>query len=88
MSEAGWQAVSRLERAVAEASARLRALRTENEELRSRLEELENERRLEVDQRSATAEAWQSERQEVTERVEHLAQGLESLLEGLSSPDG
>jgi hypothetical protein len=87
MSETGWEAVTRLERAVAEASARLRALRAENEELRERLEAIEGERRAEVEERSSHRDAWQAERLEVTDRVERLAAGLETLLADLS-PDG
>jgi chromosome segregation ATPase len=84
MSETKWEAVARLESAVAEASARLRALRAENDELRARLEELEDERRR---QAATHQDAWQAERLEVAERVERLAGGLESLLGELSPSD-
>jgi cell division protein FtsB len=82
MSESGWEAVARLERAVADASARLQALRGENQELRERVAELESERQREDEERS---EAWRTERQEVAQRVERLAGGLEELLAGLPS---
>jgi predicted nucleic acid-binding Zn-ribbon protein len=80
MTEGRWEAVARLERAVAEASARLSALRRENEELRSRVAELEEERRRETEEISSHQGAWQTERQELAERVERLASGLEGLL--------
>ena len=80
MSETRWEAVARLERAVTEAAARLRALRAENEELRSRLAELEGERLQEAEALSTHQGAWHVERQELTDRVERLAAGLEGLL--------
>jgi hypothetical protein len=80
MTEARWEAVARLERAVTEASARLRALRVENEELRSRISELEGERQREADALSIHQGAWHVERQELADRVERLAAGLEGLL--------
>lgn len=80
MTETRWEAVARLERAVTEASARLRALRAENDELRSRIAELEGERQREADALSTHQGAWHVERQELADRVERLAAGLEGLL--------
>ena len=80
MTDARKEAIARLEQAVHEASARLRALRAENEELRSRLAELEHERRLDAEQLSTHQGAWNVERQELAARVERLAAGLEGLL--------
>lgn len=83
MTEARSEAVARLERAVTEAAARLRALRAENEELRSRVAELEGERQQEAEALSSHQGAWHVERQELTDRVERLAAGLEGLLAGV-----
>ena len=72
----GW--LKDLEEKVRETSDALRALRQENEELKATVSELEQ--RLETAQSDDKSEAWQTERDEIRERVETLAQHLTDLL--------
>jgi uncharacterized coiled-coil DUF342 family protein len=80
-----------LEEKVHAASKSLRALREENDELKARVKELEDQ----IDDLAAaagseggdpgraedgSAEAWQKEREEIRERVETLAEHLAGLL--------
>lgn len=66
-----------LENKVRAAIAELERLRDDNARLAGRIEELEEKLRA-----ARAAEDWSEERDEVRQRVEKLAKGLETLLEG------
>ncbi len=74
-----------LEAAVHQAAETIERLRTERDELATRVEELEG--RIEglaggeAPSGGAAAAAWQAERQEIRRRVQKLADRLEGLLE-------
>lgn len=68
-----------LEEKVRAAGEALRALREENRKLAARVEELEEAASSAED--STDSNAWETERQEIRERVERLTGRLESLLE-------
>ena len=59
-----------------------RELREENESLKSRIDELQDELKIAAAGESAK---WQEQRAQIRRRVEKLASGLEELLHGSSS---
>lgn len=70
-----------LEEKVREAAKRLAELRSENENLRTRIQALETR----LAEREAVGEgeaAWSEEREQIRERVERLVEHLEELLDG------
>ena len=67
-----------LEERVQEASERLRALQTENAELKGKISELEAQ--LQEAPSPEDASAWTEERGEIKQRVEKLVQHLDDLL--------
>lgn len=68
-----------LEEKVRAAGEALHALREENRKLTARVEELEEA--ASSTEGSEDSDAWETERQEIRERVERLTGRLESLLE-------
>jgi uncharacterized coiled-coil DUF342 family protein len=72
--------LSDLEEKVQEAAKRLRELRTENAELRTTVSELEG-RLIGAEEAKQAVASWESERDEVQQRVNTLVSHLDELLE-------
>jgi predicted nucleic acid-binding Zn-ribbon protein len=77
--------LSGLEDRIHQATEELRRLRQENTRLNARVEELEAE--LDGADGDSGANAWRLERDEIRQRVERLAEGLEELLEDDDTAD-